>query len=232
MSESSAVVPQHIGIILDGNRRWAKAKNLPAFEGHRQGYETFKKTAVAAFDKGVSCVSAYIFSTENWTREKPEVNFLLDLALRMVTRDLSELNEHGIRIVWFGSAERVSDKLLKALRNAEEATKHNKGRTLVICFNYGGKLEITEAVKKLVNDGVAGDDITEEKISDYLYEPSVPPVDLLIRTSGEQRISNFMLWRAAYSELYFTEVLWPDFSTDDLDDALQHYASRQRRFGT
>jgi undecaprenyl diphosphate synthase len=232
MSESSAALPHHIGIILDGNRRWAKEKNLPTFEGHRQGAETLKTITYAAFDRGIKFVSAFVFSTENWNREKTEVTYLMRLTMSLIKRDLKELHCRGVRIVWLGSKDRVSEKLIKAFEDAEETTKNNTAGTLAFCFNYGGQLEIVDTVKKIIKSGIEAQDITSDVISGELYHPEVPPVDLLVRTSGEHRISNFMLWRSAYSELFFTDVLWPSFSTDDLDEALAHYASRQRRFGS
>jgi undecaprenyl diphosphate synthase len=224
-------VPKHIGLILDGNRRWAKAQGLPTLEGHRQGYKNLETITDAAQQRGVEYISAYIFSTENWSRAKDEVGYLMDLALKMVTHDLKHLHEKGVRVVWAGSKERVSAKLLKAIQNAERTTKDNTGITLVLCFNYGGQREIAEAVQRIISEGVEAADITEELIAKYLYHPEVPPIDLIIRTSGEQRISNFMLWRAAYSELYFIDKHWPAFTPEDLDEALAEYARRGRRFG-
>lgn len=231
MTEQSAGVPHHIGLILDGNRRWARERNLPTLQGHNKGYDNLRTVLDAAIERGVKYVSAFIFSTENWSRTEEEVGYLMDLALRMVVRDVKEIHKKNIRVVWIGSEERVSDKLKKAIRNAEELTKDNTAGTLGLCFNYGGQREIVEGVRQLVADGVQPEDITEEKLAEYLYHPEVPPIDLLIRTSGEQRISNFMLWRAAYSELYFTDKYWPDFSVEDLDDAIAEYNQRGRRFG-
>lgn len=221
----------HVGIILDGNRRWAKEKGKPSLEGHRRGYEKLKDIATHAFDRGVGTLSAYIFSTENWDRTKKEVNYLMNLALKMVTKDLKELDEKNIRVVWLGTPEKLSKKLISALKNAEDKTKNNTAGTLALCFNYGGQVEIAEAFKKIFSDGYTEADINAELISEYLYQPQVGPVDLIIRTSGEQRLSNFMLWRAAYSELYFSDKYWPDFSTIDLDNALKDYENRKRRFG-
>lgn len=228
---SDTQIPAHIGFILDGNRRWARDRGLPTLEGHRQGYENLKTIALAAFDKGVTCISAYIFSTENWNREKEEVSYLMDLALRMVTRDLSELDKKGVRVVWLGSTDKVSDKLLKALKKAEEKTKNNTAGTLALCFNYGGKRELAEGVAKLVADGIKPEDVTEQLLESYLYYPDIKPVDIVVRTSGEQRLSNFMLWRAAYSELMFIDKHWPAFDESDLDAVIAEYAHRQRRFG-
>jgi undecaprenyl diphosphate synthase len=221
-------IPSHIGIILDGNRRWAKIRGKTAQAGHRKGYQTLKDITDIAFDKGINYVSAYIFSTENWKRTSDEVGFLMDLALRMVVNDLQEIQDKNIRVVWLGSTERVSEKLQKALKNAVEATKNNTRGTLALCFNYGGQQEIAEAAQAIC---ATNQPITIESISSHLYGADVPPIDLVIRTSGEHRMSNFMLWRAAYSELYFTDVLWPDFSEADLDKAIEDYSQRHRRFG-
>lgn len=229
MSDTAQTVPKHLGLILDGNRRWAKERGVAAKDGHMAGYENLKKIVDAAFDRDISYVSTYIFSTENWQRTRPEVTFLLNLALRMVTRDLQELHEKGIKIVWLGSDERLSKRLIQALDKAVKTTKDNTRGVLALCFNYGGQQEIVEATQKLQ---AAGTEITKEAIETQLYGGTqIPPIDFLIRTSGEHRISNFMLWRVAYSELYFTDVMWPDFSSVELDKALAEYAKRQRRFG-
>jgi len=228
---NNQALPNHIGLILDGNRRWARSKGLPTLEGHRRGYDILKNIAEAAFDRGVSYVSAFIFSTENWDRSKEEVSYLMNLALKMVTRDLKDINKKGIKVVWLGSQKEVSKKLIEALKNAEEATKNNTKGTLALCFNYGGHREIAEAVKRMMGDGVVAAEVDESKIADYLYASDVPPIDIMVRTSGEQRISNFMLWRMAYSELMFMDKHWPDFTEQDLNNAITEYSHRQRRFG-
>lgn len=224
-----AHIPTHVGLILDGNRRWAKSKGLPKLEGHRNGYENLKTIAKKAIDRGVGYVTAYVFSTENWNRTKGEVKYLMDLALKLFNTDMAELNEEDIRVRVAGGRERLSPKLINAINNTEALTKNNKRGTIILCFNYGGQQEIAESVNKLLKRGVKN--ITPADISDNLYAPEVPPVDLIIRTSGEQRLSNFMLWRAAYSELIFVKKHWPDFNETDLDAALAEYATRQRRFG-
>jgi len=226
-----AIVPTHLGLILDGNRRWAKELGLPSLEGHSKGYDNLKDIAKAAFDRGVQYVSAYIFSTENWDRTKKEVSYLMSLALRMLTRDVAELNKENIKLIWLGRPNNLSAKLLKAIKNAEELTKNNTRGTLCLCFNYGGKLELADAFKILVEKGTKPDEITPDLISEYLYGDNVPAIDLVIRTSGEKRISGFMLWRIAYSELEFLDKYWPDFNSDDLDAALLSYSKRHRRFG-
>jgi undecaprenyl diphosphate synthase len=229
-SKSTTFVPTHLGLILDGNRRWAKAQGLPNLEGHRQGFDNLQEVTRAAIGRGVKYVSAYVFSTENWNRTPAEVKYLMSLALKVLTKDVEQLNREGVRVVWLGTSENLSPKLLGAIRRAEELTKNNTKGTLCLCFNYGGHKEIADAAQKLVDQGETV--ITEEKLAANLYGGvEIPPIDYIIRTSGEQRLSNFMLWRAAYSELYFTSIYWPAFTANDLDDALNEYANRQRRFG-
>jgi undecaprenyl diphosphate synthase len=224
-------IPRHVGLILDGNRRWAKQHGLPPMEGHRQGYETLINILDVALESGVQYVSAYVFSTENWQRTGREVKFLMNLVLRIVSDDLETYHKKGIRIVWLGSKKQVGKKVQDAIERAEELTKHNIRGTFGLCFNHGGYREISEAVQRLIDDGVKVDEITDSKIGEYIDHPEVPPIDLLIRTSGEQRLSNFMLWRSAYSELMFTDTLWPDFNVEEWHRCLAVYAERQRRFG-
>ena len=224
-------IPRHLGLILDGNRRWAEAHNLPSLEGHRKGYENLKTIVRAAMKRGVSCVSAYVFSTENWERSKEEREYLMKLLVWVSKHELGELHKEGIRIRFVGSRDRLSNKVLDAVERAEQKTKMNTRATIAFCFNYSGQQEIADAVKAIIREGIPADKVKSDVIAQHLYAPDVPPVDLIIRTSGEQRLSNFMLWRAAYSELYFVDKLWPDFSKADLDKALDDYAKRERRFG-
>lgn len=231
MPDNSLKVPNHIGLILDGNRRWAKQRGLPTLEGHRRGYKILKKITQQAFDSGVNYVSAYVFSTENWNRSKKEVNYLMDLILNIFTSDLEEFKKKNIKITWLGSNKMLSNKIVKAINNTVESTKNNTNGTLALCFNYGGRDEIVDAVKSIVGKGYKSDEINQQIIEKYLYEPSVPPIDIMVRTSGEQRISNFMLWRIAYSELMFVKKHWPDFSSSDLKLVLSEYNKRQRRYG-
>ena len=228
---SSTQVPQHIGIILDGNRRWAAAKNLPKLEGHSAGYETLKTVATYAFKRGASFISAFVFSTENWGRSQQEVDYLMKLLLWVAKNEVDSFNKQNIRVRFLGEEEKLSPNVLKAMRDAEEKTKNNTAGTLLLCLNYGGKQEIASAATKFLRANPTADTITVEDISNNIYEPSVPDIDLLIRTSGEQRLSNFMLWRAAYSELYFTEAHWPAFTEAMFDEAIEAYSIRQRRFG-
>ncbi len=225
-------VPTHLSFILDGNRRWAKERGLPSLDGHRQGYAVFKDITKAAFDRGVSFVTAFIFSTENWNRAEKEVNYLMDFAYRVLTHDIiKELNQENIKVVWLGSRERVSKKLAKAMDEAVRQTENNTRGTLGLCFNYGGTNELLDATRQLIARGLQPDEITKEVFESALYAPEVPAVDLLVRTSGEHRLSGYMLYRVAYAELYFVTKHWPDFTTEDLDDALLEYAKRDRRHG-
>jgi undecaprenyl diphosphate synthase len=231
MSSDSNVVPKHLGLILDGNRRWAKENGLLKLEGHKVGYDNLTTIARHAFDSGIEYVSAYVFSTENWNRAKDEVSYLMDLAIRMAKKDAAKLAEENVKIVVLGVEDRVPKKVIKAWRKAEEDSKNNTGGVLAFCFNYGGIREITDAVRKIVASGVDEDKVTEALVSSSLYHPEIPNVDFMIRPGGEKRISNFMLPRMAYAELYFIEKFWPEFSKADLEEALKEYAKRQRRHG-
>lgn len=224
-------VPQHLGLILDGNRRWAREHGLPIMEGHRRGYAALKTITKAAMERGVRYVSAYVFSTENWNREKIEVKNLMKLLMWILKHEVEELNREGIRVRVIGSKLKLGKALVKAIHQAEEKTKHNERGTLLLCLDYGGQQEIVDAVKAIAASGVKAEDITPELISEHLYAPDVPPVDLVIRTSGEQRISNFLLWESAYSELLFDRHYWPDFQEKDLQAAFREYGKRKRRFG-
>lgn len=229
--DTAPQIPKHVGYIVDGNRRWAKKHGLPTYEGHLAGYNALKDVAKATLAEGVEYMSAYIFSTENWKRSADEVKRLMSLTLKILSADLHEFDEHNIRLRMAGSRDQVDPKIIKAMENAEQKTANNTGGTLVLCFNYGGQLEIVEAVRKLVAAGVSAEEITEERIAQNLYAPEVPPVDVVVRTSGEQRLSNFMLWRSAYSEFIFMEKNWPDMTKGDVASIMKEYTKRQRRFG-
>jgi undecaprenyl diphosphate synthase len=224
-------VPTHIGFIVDGNRRWAKQHGLPTYEGHLAGYNAMKEVALATLATGVKYMSAYLFSTENWKRSEDEVSRLMGLMLRLVQSDLPIFLENNVRLRVIGTRQGLSEKMVKAIDRAEEKTAHLTGGTLLICWNYGGQLEIAEACKKIVQAGTLAEDITPDLITQNLYAPEVPPLDLIVRTSGEQRLSNFMLWRSAYSEFLFLEKNWPDMTKDDVSSILKEYARRGRRFG-
>lgn len=230
LTETQAV-PLHLGLILDGNRRWAVAQGLPTFEGHKKGYENVKTIARAAFDYGIKYVSAFVFSTENWNRSKEEVDYLMKLLLWVAKNEAKHFDKDNIRVRFLGSKDRLSAEIVKAIESAEEKTKNNTKATLAFCLNYGGQQEITDAVKHIVAAKIPAIDITPKTIEDNLYASDIPPVDFAIRTSGEQRISNFMLWRMAYAELYFAQPTWPAFAVEDLKTALQDFATRRRRFG-
>ena len=231
LSIKDGSLPTHIGFILDGNRRWAQENGLPKLVGHKKGYDNLKKIAQECFDRGIKVVSAYIFSTENWKREKSEVDYLMDLALKLFQKDLKELIEKNIRIVVSGSRERLSDKLVKAIDKAEKTTAQNTHGIINICFNYGGQLEVADAVRKIIKSGKTPESISPKTIRENLYCPELPAVDYIVRTSGERRLSNFLLWDSAYAELEFVDVHWPAFSSEDLNEVLSEYHQRSRRFG-
>lgn len=225
-------LPKHIGFILDGNRRWATQKGLPKLVGHKKGYENLKKISQECFDLGIRVVSAYIFSTENWKREKEEVSYLMDLALKIFSSDLEELIQKGVRVVVSGSKQKLDSKIIKAIDESTERTANNRKGTINLCFNYGGQQEIADAVKKIMKLGLDADKITPDLIRDNLYHPDLPPVDYIVRTSGEQRLSNFLLWDSAYAELEFVAKHWPAFTKKDLCLVLDEYQHRTRRYGS
>ncbi|PLS80680.1 di-trans,poly-cis-decaprenylcistransferase [Candidatus Saccharibacteria bacterium] len=223
--------PQHIGFIVDGNRRWAKEHGIPTYEGHLAGYNTLKDTVIATIDAGVPFVSIYAFSTENWKRGEGEVGNLMKLAHRVMRNDIGELLNHGIRVKFIGTREGLSEQICKDMDETEERSKDLTNGTVAVCFNYGGQREIVDAARKCFEDGLTAEEITEEAIAKRLYFPELPPVDIVVRTSNEQRISNFMLWRTAYSEFMFLEKFWPDMTKQDVADIIEEYKRRSRRFG-
>jgi len=222
---------QHLAIIMDGNRRWAKNQNLLSVEGHQKGYEKLKEVMTWCLKKDIKTLTVYAFSTENWNRSEDEVNFLMTLFHRALTDELAEFHSQGIRLNVIGSRERLSAKIVKAIAEAEEKTKDNTQGTLNLCINYGGRLEIIEAVKKIVASGVKPENITDKLIADNLWMAGQADPDLIIRTSGEQRLSGFLTWESVYSEFLFLEKHWPDFSEADFDQALNDFNNRHRRFG-
>lgn len=225
------VVPKHLGFIIDGNRRWAKKYGLPVYEGHLAGYNALKDVIIAASDAGVEYISIYTFSTENWTRAKDEVHNLMALMMRLFKTDVKLLLDNDLRLLVLGSRDKLPARMNAAIDSAQVQTAHCKKSTVAICFNYGGQQEIVQAVRQLIEQKTSADDITIEAISGALYQPEVPPVDMIVRTSGEQRLSNFMLWRSPYSELFFIDKLWPDMTKDDVTVILEEYLRRGRRFG-
>jgi len=228
-------IPQHIAIIMDGNGRWAKARGLDRAEGHRQGAETVKTIVKAAAKSGVKFLTLYAFSTENWKRPKEEVDAIMDLLVFMLERETEELNKNGVRLLTIGDISRLSDEARASLHKSIDVTAGNSVLTLVIALNYGARDEILRAVINISEDVSAGKistaEIDEKLFGGYLYTAEIPDPDLLIRTSGEQRISNFLLWQLAYTELHFTSVTWPDFNEDEFNKALVTYSSRERRYG-
>lgn len=223
------MVPEHVGFIVDGNRRWAKKHGLPTYEGHLAGHNTLKEILRACVERGIKYVSFYVFSTENWQRSEDEVSKIMQIAMRIVKDDVKELIKENTRMVVLGTREGLSEKLARAIEDSEAKTAHCDRATAAFCFNYGGQLEIAAAAQKCLDDGLTR--ITPADIRDRLYEPGIPDVDMVVRTSGEQRISNFMLWRAAYSEFMFIDKLWPDMKAQDVDIIIDEYNTRHRRFG-
>lgn len=222
---------EHIAIIMDGNRRWAKEKNLPSAMGHKKGVDALKTTLRACKDFGIKYLTVYAFSTENWKRKKEEVDFLMELLAITLTNELAEMHSEGVVINFIGDISKLSDKLQKILANSVETTKNNTGVHLQIAFNYGARDEIVHAVKSILEKGVKSEDITEVMISENLYTKNIPDPDLLIRTGGEKRISNYLLWQIAYSEILVTDEYWPEFGRDSLAEAVEEFKNRQRRFG-
>ncbi len=224
-------LPTHVGYIVDGNRRWAKDRGLTSQEGHSVGYEKLREIMLDTIDRGVPYVSAYIFSTENWHRSGPEVKHLMDLVVQMLTRDLHIFVERGIRLRVAGTRVRLSRRVKKAIDRAEDTTKDLTGGTIILSFNYGGHQEIIDAVNRLRKTISVHKKVTAQIFEQFLYTPDVPPCDLIVRTSGEQRLSNFMLWRSAYSELLFIKKSWPEMTKQDVTAILEEYTQRSRRFG-
>ncbi len=222
---------RHLGIIMDGNRRWAKEHGLPSFEGHRRGYANLKKVGDWCISRGIEVLTVFAFSTENWQRSKQEVSYLMRLFEMALSRDLDDLHRKNIRIAVIGRVTDLPKRLQKHIAAAVEKTKHNTRGTVQLALNYGGRAEIVDAVKKVVRTARSASKITEESISRAMYTAEQPDPDLIIRTSGEQRTSGFLAWQGAYSELYFTKKYWPEFTEADLDQALNEYSRRQRRFG-
>lgn len=222
---------KHIAIIMDGNRRWAKERNLPTMVGHKKGVEALKNTLRACNDFGVKYLTVYAFSTENWNRKQDEVDYLMELVAITLTNELAEMHNEGVQIRFIGDLTRFSDKLQKILDNAIQTTKNNTGVVLQIALNYGARDELTSAVKKVVASGIKAEDVTPDVISKHLYTAGVPDPDVLIRTGGEQRISNYLLWQIAYSEIIIKNEFWPEFGKDLLAESIQEFGKRQRRYG-
>ncbi|HVD47671.1 MAG TPA: polyprenyl diphosphate synthase [Candidatus Limnocylindria bacterium] len=226
-----AAVPTHIGIIMDGNGRWARRRGHPASFGHRAGVRAIKRALEGCEELGVRVLSVYAFSTENWSRPRAEVRALMRLFHETMQREIDEMHRRGVRIVVSGRRDALSRKMRERIDEAMERTAGNTNGVLNVCLNYGGRAELVDAVRRLVADGVAPNDIDEAAIAGRLYVPELPDPDLIIRTAGERRVSNFLLWQSAYSEMLVTETLWPDFGIEDLKAAIADYSSRVRNFG-
>jgi undecaprenyl diphosphate synthase len=224
--------PRAVAIIMDGNSRWAAAKGLPVEAGHREGTRALRRTVEAAIDLNIRSLVVYAFSTENWLRPPAEVDALMEIFGETIRRELPDLAEQGVRTRFVGRRDRVSSELRRQMEELEAETAPRDRLELWIAFDYGGRAELADAAKQIVRAGVSPEEIDEDVLAANLYSPELPEPDLLIRTSGELRISNFLLWQLAYSELVFTDRLWPDFGADDLRAAVEEYAGRKRRFGT
>jgi undecaprenyl diphosphate synthase len=228
-------IPRHVAVIMDGNGRWAAARGLPRVEGHRRGVEAVRKTVRAARDLGISVLTIFSFSSENWSRPQSEILDLLALLRRFIRNDLADLHKSNVRVRVIGEREDLAPDIRLLLQEAEDLTRNNDGLLLVVAFNYGARQEIARAARRLANDVAAGrlspDDITAELLGRHLDLPDLPDPDVIIRTSGEQRLSNFLLWQAAYSELVFLPINWPDFDRAALEGAIAEYRRRERRFG-
>ncbi len=222
-------MPQHIAIIMDGNGRWAKARHLPRLAGHREGANAVKRTIEAAAQQGIRFITLYAFSTENWSRPQDEINGLMDLLCKTLDSYTGEAQQKNYRLLVSGSRAKLPPTVLEKIDKAVQTTAQNTGLTVNLALNYGARQELVHAVNTLLAQGKS--EISMDDISAHLYQPTVPDPELIIRTSGEERLSNFLLWQAAYSEFYFTPVLWPDFNAQELQKALDAYATRTRRFG-
>jgi undecaprenyl diphosphate synthase len=228
-------VPQHVAIIMDGNGRWAAAHGLPRVEGHRRGVEALRRTVRAAADLGISVLTIFSFSSENWSRPPSEIRDLMGLLRRFVRNDLADLHKSNVRVRIIGERDDLDRDICLLLQEAEDLTRGNDGLTLVVAFNYGARQEIARAARRLAIEVAAGrlsaDEISPERLARYFHAPDIPDPDLIIRTSGEQRLSNFLLWQAAYSELVFVPINWPDFDRAALEGAIVEFRRRERRFG-
>ena len=230
MDYTNLKVPNHVAIIVDGNGRWAKERNLSRMKGHDAGFENLKQLSKYILSKGIKILSVYVFSTENFKRDKEEVDHLMDLFVLMFKKDKNFFMKNNIKVVFSGADEPLPKKVIEARDKITEMTKDNTGGIFNVCLNYGGRKEIVEATKKIINDGINVNDINEEMFSHYMYQ-DLPDIDLMIRTSGELRLSNFLLWQNSYAEFYFPKTKFPDFKEKDFDEAILEYTKRDRRFG-
>ncbi len=228
---TSTRIPYHLAIIMDGNGRWAKERGLPRLAGHRAGTENLRRILKACVRHGIKILTIYAFSTENWGRPAEEVRGLMTILEQVIERELKELHGQGVQIRHIGRTEGISPRLLKKIRRAVELTEHNDTIILNVAFNYGGRQEIIDAVRRIMAEGLSPDQVDDALFSRYLYTADQPDPDLIIRTSGELRVSNFLIWQGAYAEYYVTPTYWPDFDDGELQKALAHYSTRERRFG-
>jgi undecaprenyl diphosphate synthase len=224
-------IPAHVAIIMDGNGRWARKRGLPRLAGHRAGVENLRRILEASVEYGIKYLTIYAFSTENWGRPPAEVRGLINILEDVIDRELESLHENGVQLRHLGQLERLSDELQEKVRGAIDLTKDNDQLILNVAWNYGGRDEIVHAIQRMIEDGLEPDDITEERVGQYLYTSDCPDPDLIIRTSGEMRVSNFLIWQGAYSEWYVTGTYWPEFGPNELLKALHDYAQRERRYG-
>ncbi|MFH1822466.1 MAG: polyprenyl diphosphate synthase [Patescibacteria group bacterium] len=231
MENKEKNIPKHVGVIMDGNRRWAQERNLPTFEGHLQGYEKMKEAPGWFFSRKVAVLSVFAFSTENWQRRQEEVNYLMKLIKKSIDEEVNNAMEKGYRVLISGQIDELPGDLPEACNNIINQTKNNTVGTLNICLNYGGRIEIVEAIKKMIKNKITFEQVHEGIIKKYLYNGDLPDPDIIVRTSGEHRISGFLLWPGAYSELMFMKKYWPEFEENDVDLILNEYAERKRRFG-
>lgn len=231
MADTTSILPRHIAVIMDGNGRWATQRGLSRLEGHRAGYNTIHDIVRYMGELKIEYATFYSFSTENWNRPQDEVRGLFKLLSQSIKRETAELHKNNVRLRWLGCRENLSDRLIKELEDAVRLTEKNTGMTLSLALNYGGRQEITDAVRRIIEDGVLAEKIDEHLLENYLYTAGIPPVDLLIRTAGELRLSNFLLWQTAYAEFYIASVMWPDFTRAEMDKALAAFGNRKRRFG-
>ena len=228
---ASMTIPRHVAVIMDGNGRWAAQRGLPRIAGHERGTENIRRITWAAGELGIKYLTLWAFSTENWRRPADEIQGIMRILGEAIERETAELHRQGAQLRHIGSLEGLSSELRQAVLDAIDLTRHNDRLVLTLAFNYGGRQELVAAVRELVASGVSPQEVDERRIAAHLFTSGIPDPDLIIRTSGEYRMSNFLLWQAAYAELYFTAVLWPDFEPDDLRAAVEDYARRERRFG-
>ena len=224
-------IPYHLAIIMDGNGRWANARGLPRLAGHRAGTENLRRTLRYSIELGIKVLTIYAFSTENWERPPSEVRGLMGILERVIDRELEELNANGVQMRHLGRLEGVSEQLQRKVKHAIEMTAQNDRLILNVAFNYGGRAELVDAIHRIIADGVTSDQVNEELLSSYLYTGGLPDPDLIVRTGGEYRVSNFLLWQGAYAEYYVTATFWPDFDRQELLQALEQFSKRERRFG-